>query len=500
MSSLGSVGVWIKRKCLGKDSVIRDLTKGDKGDISFDAKGFKFFSTKRSVNELAKDVLSTIKNDRTLSTDAFAGKFLTVVSASKCMEVRDIREIVRVHLSNSNHSVICKAAMQEFVAEATFASQGENLTFRRPNDLWEDRVFKFVKAYPRVLEQLVGDEHFIQSLSTMTFKSFLMDKLDFTENDFVELRPQLVSPSSLASAPPKTLEINYTAPFGPQNCKSQEGRTICAEVNQKLERHVYSEVSLSRGESRFLDIPLVNSNNNLVEVTENGVPKPLHANRVTLNGLKFVFLQMFTEETQPRGLQFFLEEELSCIVDLTKPGRGGDQNSFKPSEKYYPEEGERIKKEADRKEERTRFVAIRGGEKVLNQRSQTITDPLTIKDNRPPGKEKDLSRLNYTNWEDHKSVESMTEFDSLVKEVSPFVTDGIPTVVHCRAGVGRSGTLATAIVLSKIAEQREVTKADIIDCITQGRIQRGSSFVQKGAQLDLLVAYKDDLNKKRKPL
>jgi len=177
MSSLGSVGVWIKRKCLGKDSVIRDLTKGDKGDISFDAKGFKFFSTKRSVNELAKDVLSTIKNDRTLSTDAFAGKFLTVVSASKCMEVRDIREIVRVHLSNSNHSVICKAAMQEFVAEATFASQGENLTFRRPNDLWEDRVFKFVKAYPRVLEQLVGDEHFIQSLSTMTFKSFLMDKI-----------------------------------------------------------------------------------------------------------------------------------------------------------------------------------------------------------------------------------------------------------------------------------------------------------------------------------
>lgn len=485
MSSLGGFGVWLKRKCLGKDSVIRDLTKGDKGDISFDAKSFKFFSTKESLDSLAREVLSSVQKDPTLPTEAFAGKFLTVVSASRCLKAEDIKSIVTNNLGDSNTTTICKAALKEFVAEATFSSQTEEKTFKVPNQLWKDRVSKFIKAYPDVLEQEVEDTSLP---SKMTFQKFLLEKLNFGNT----------SPSqpSAASAPSRTREISYRAPFRPQDCKSQEAKTICTKVNQKLESHRYSEVALSREESRFDDIPLVNSDNNLVEVTVNGDRKLLHANRITLNGLKFIFMQMFTEATQPRALQFFSEADISCIVDLTKPGPNGDQRLFKASEKYYPEEGERIKKEAGETGKRTRFAAIRGGASVLNESSQTITDSLVIKDNKPPGKEKDLSRLNYTNWTDHKSVDSMTEFDSLVEQVSSFVTDEIPTVIHCRAGVGRSGTLATAIVLHKIAEKREVAPADIINCITQGRVQRGSMFVQKGTQLDLLVAYKDYLNKK----
>ena len=113
--------------------------------------------------------------------------------------------------------------------------------------------------------------------------------------------------------------------------------------------------------------------------------------------------------------------------------------------------------------------------------------------NTQTGETKDIKRLHYTDWKDFGAV-SESALHSLVKEVERLSPNPKNLIwVHCRAGVGRTGSLITALVLKEKIAKGIITKKNLdtslIDIIVELRKQRGSAFVQQQAQLDLLRKY-----------
>lgn len=107
--------------------------------------------------------------------------------------------------------------------------------------------------------------------------------------------------------------------------------------------------------------------------------------------------------------------------------------------------------------------------------------------------EKTIKRLHYVNWKDFSTV-SLSKLQLLVEkaeDLSPRPKDLL--WIHCRAGVGRTGTLITALVLKEKIQSREVNKENLddflVDIIVKLRKQRGPIFVQQKDQLNLLRDY-----------
>lgn len=113
------------------------------------------------------------------------------------------------------------------------------------------------------------------------------------------------------------------------------------------------------------------------------------------------------------------------------------------------------------------------------------------------GQEKEIKRFHYPDWKDF-SVVSLSVLQLLVQKVEEISPDPKDVVwIHCRAGVGRTGTLITALILKEKIERGEINAENLevclIDILIKLRQQRGPDFVQQKAQLDLLVQYAHSL-------
>lgn len=106
---------------------------------------------------------------------------------------------------------------------------------------------------------------------------------------------------------------------------------------------------------------------------------------------------------------------------------------------------------------------------------------------------KNITRCHYADWKDFGAV-SLSELHALVQKVETLSPNPKDLIwIHCRAGVGRTGTLITALILKEKIERGEINEENLVDSlediIIELRKQRGCHFVQQKAQLGLLYQY-----------
>lgn len=162
-------------------------------------------------------------------------------------------------------------------------------------------------------------------------------------------------------------------------------------------------------------------------------------------------------------------EQSAAIVDLTGP-----RDLMQP---YYPSE------------EQKEFVYP-----ALQVAWISTQDKLSVYRVTPQGKEpRYIARMHYDTWPDY-GVIPLEELQELIRRVTFMVPNpNDPIWVHCRAGIGRTGTLVTALILKDQNNRKELKRENLgeqlISIILQLRSQRNFYFVQTQEQFKLLFDY-----------
>ncbi len=231
----------------------------------------------------------------------------------------------------------------------------------------------------------------------------------------------------------------------------------------------------------------------------------LHANRVTMRDGK-EYVALCCPWYWPEAYTQLFWEQGGVIIDLTNPS---DLTKDQRLESYFPQvlndefkfehtpfsvtcdEIDRIKSNND---------AVKGQEKINKTKRHLIVTQYSYTINKVGEEQgKDLQRIHFENWPDQQAIkpEAMLE---LIETIESLVDEEDRLNVHCRAGVGRTGTFITAFTMYRLKKQGLEFKdyrSTLHEVILEGRLQRGESFVQTLTQLQSLYDFGDLLYSKR---
>ncbi|XP_061189998.1 receptor-type tyrosine-protein phosphatase alpha-like [Saccostrea echinata] len=183
----------------------------------------------------------------------------------------------------------------------------------------------------------------------------------------------------------------------------------------------------------------------------------------------------FTPTTLIDFWRMIWQENSSRIVMLTNLFEGDHMKCLK----YWPEAEDKI------------------GDFLIRLESQDVYENYTIRhlvvqqveseDKNPNEVIKKLTQFHFTSWPDcgvPSDVNSLLCFRDFVKNDRPDA-DG-PIIVHCSAGIGRTGTF---IALDYLLEEGSTMKSvDIINCVSKLRQQRAHSIQTKAQYIFLYDA------------
>ena len=222
-----------------------------------------------------------------------------------------------------------------------------------------------------------------------------------------------------------------------------------------------------------------------VVLPNSGEQKVLNANFVQLTNetSRVIATQSPREPAQANFWLAAFHHDSPAVVDLTQ-----EQEIPKRASRYYP----------TRVGESKTFISSESGEQI----EVTLSETKKLADNIHQhsyavtcnGVTKNINRLHYTGWVYHNKV-LPDELYGLVETVNGVVgnQNDKPIVVHCSAGIGRTGTFTTARALLARYSNKQSTlqerKDALLAMVKQGRLQRSAQFVQKPEQYHLLQEF-----------
>lgn len=249
----------------------------------------------------------------------------------------------------------------------------------------------------------------------------------------------------------------------------EECNELWGSLAEKTINHEYTINHEVR--SRFSDILACNHKNNLITTHYQNEDIAIHANLITLGQDRFILAQYPCNDNLPIFLKCLVENEVNEVIDLTQDI---DLNGLK---RYY-----HFGHYGDISVKVSKNPKLVYGLKISEFEIQTQSKVYPI------------SHIRFEEWKNHCTI-SCKEFAHLVSSVEKFLCQSkkIP-VIHCSAGIGRSGVLIAGIHLKREMERQEICdRYDAIhllyDTLWKLRVQRGPMTVAGYNQVNLLLRY-----------
>ncbi|KAM5132165.1 receptor-type tyrosine-protein phosphatase H-like [Mantella aurantiaca] len=222
-----------------------------------------------------------------------------------------------------------------------------------------------------------------------------------------------------------------------------------------------AELPENRAKNRFTNVlPYEHSRVKLTTINESATTDYINANFMPgYNSTKeFIASQGPLPNTTADFWRMIWEHHVNTIVMLTNCMENGRVKC----EHYWPLD----------------YTPCTYGDITVTVTSETIlsewtTRDFSVKNANQPGVQY-VRHFHFTAWPDHgvpDSTSSVTQFRNLVREHMDQRKSNGPTVVHCSAGVGRTGTL---IALDYLIQQMETEhRIGIYGCVEKMRMNRG---------------------------
>ncbi|XP_070564064.1 receptor-type tyrosine-protein phosphatase T-like [Ptychodera flava] len=126
---------------------------------------------------------------------------------------------------------------------------------------------------------------------------------------------------------------------------------------------------------------------------------------------------------------------------------------------------------------------------VKNVREEVFNDWVIRKfhlKNENEGKTREIRHFQFTSWPDMKVPQYPSAVLAFLRNVNKYTQpDAGPLIIHCSAGVGRTGTFITIDAMLQMAEAEE--QVDIFNFVLQGRRER-INFVQTAEQYEFIYS------------
>ncbi len=219
--------------------------------------------------------------------------------------------------------------------------------------------------------------------------------------------------------------------------------------------------------------------------------RPTHANKIDDNTIAAQGPSVFEKDSDsiPAFFSMAYEQDANVIVNLT------NQDDYKPNDnpplsvEYWPDLGEHKNYSTGSHQiiVKTRAIKQEGDYKIVTL--ELLQEPFEASTNSAP-KKKIVQLYHYHSWKDHQA----TDLEKILKVKHEIDKQpDVKKVVHCRAGVGRTGTFIMLDKLKMEFDRGGLTldnlTSKIEDMVMDNRKRRGRFFVQKQEQFGLLYRY-----------